>query len=1025
MKSTQRLQSRRRILLLGAILAILTAWAQPGFTQDVRITGRLVSAVDGGPLVGVSVLEQGTNNGVTTNTDGQFVLQAPLGSQLVFSFVGYVSKTLKAATANMGTVKLDEDAQNLNSVVVVGYGTQKKMNLTGAISILDLSEKEGQPITNVSNALHGMPGLFVNLGNSQPGVDRSSIHIRGFGTLNNSSPLVLVNGVEYNMDELNPNDIETVTVLKDAAAAIYGSRAANGVIIITTKSGKGTSKVNYSYYYGEQKPTYLPDAIWDPITYMKLKNQAELNEGKTTVDYSDADIAEYEQGMKTDPITYPSSNWFDIALGNGVMQKHDISFSGSSDKYAFRLALGYLNRDGVLFGPGNHENKYSIGLNASVNLTKRLTVGTTINGYYRNYTEPLYDKIWQYLSRTLPIMTDTLADGRYGNSWLRTPGRNNWEHPRMLAYNGYSHKYIQRFLSTVYADYKLPFDITYNIKFGVDKYDGLLDQFTPQMQTVNPKTLKTTNWNSPATAPRSARTDYNDLSIHFYNTLTWKHQFAAVHNVDVMVGGSYDKFGHDQFAATMTGYLDATLTALDAGTIRNSISGNSSDDVLESNFGRLHYDYDGKYLIDGTFRYDGSGRFATGNRWSFFPSVMAAWRLDREDFFKSNLFDLVKIRASYGQMGNQAVDLYSYEPIIRLGQDYSFNNVLSSGAASTAYNDPGIHWETTTTLNAGIDLALWSNKIGVSVDVYKKRTTDILRTVNIPAQVGGLSGPKRNVGTVDNTGIELALNYKDRIGDITYGFNGNISYNKNEVVDLKGQILYDDGTNLSTITMAGYPMNSFYLYQAEGIFQNQQEIDDHATQAADVRPGYIRYVDQNKDGQINGDDRVIINSSSIMPKYTFGFNVNVGYKGVSLSAFFQGVAGIKVYPTANLAFPFNNGANATWEWLTDSWTPDRPNARLPIVTESNYGSKINYQPSTFWLRDGSYLRMKNIQLAYELPAKWLSKAKLSRVNIFLNAENWVTFSKYKDFDPETIVNASTIYHYPMLKTINGGVNITF
>ncbi|HEU4607454.1 MAG TPA: SusC/RagA family TonB-linked outer membrane protein, partial [Chitinophagaceae bacterium] len=462
MKSTQRLQSRRRILLLGAILAILTAWAQPGFTQDVRITGRLVSAVDGGPLVGVSVLEQGTNNGVTTNTDGQFVLQAPLGSQLVFSFVGYVSKTLKAATANMGTVKLDEDAQNLNSVVVVGYGTQKKMNLTGAISILDLSEKEGQPITNVSNALHGMPGLFVNLGNSQPGVDRSSIHIRGFGTLNNSSPLVLVNGVEYNMDELNPNDIETVTVLKDAAAAIYGSRAANGVIIITTKSGKGTSKVNYSYYYGEQKPTYLPDAIWDPITYMKLKNQAELNEGKTTVDYSDADIAEYEQGMKTDPITYPSSNWFDIALGNGVMQKHDISFSGSSDKYAFRLALGYLNRDGVLFGPGNHENKYSIGLNASVNLTKRLTVGTTINGYYRNYTEPLYNSIWSYMMRTLPIMTDTLADGRYGNSWLRTPGRNNWEHPRMIAFNGYSHKYVQRFLSTVYADYKLPFDITYN-----------------------------------------------------------------------------------------------------------------------------------------------------------------------------------------------------------------------------------------------------------------------------------------------------------------------------------------------------------------------------------------------------------------------------------------------------------------------------------------------------------------------------------------------------------------------------------
>jgi hypothetical protein len=428
----------------------------------------------------------------------------------------------------------------------------------------------------------------------------------------------------------------------------------------------------------------MPDAIWDPIVYMKLKNQALKNEGKQTPDYSDAEIAEYEAGMATDPITYPSNNWFDIALGNGTIQKHDLNISGSSEKGQYRLSLGYLDRNGILFGPGNHENKYSLGLNAAFNVNKKLKVGITLDGYYRNYTEPLYNSIWQYLMRTLPILTDQLADGRYGNSWLRTPGRNNWEHPRMIAFNGYSHKYVQRFLSTVFAEYKLPFDIKYNIKFGLDKYDGLLNQFTPRMQTFNPKTLAATNWNSPTTAPRSAKTDYNDMNIHFYNTLNWQRKFAEQHNLSVMLGASYDNFSTDNFSATMTGYLDGRLTALNAGTIRNDISGGNSKDVLESYFGRLNYDYNGKYLLELTFRNDGSSRFAQGRRWGFYPGVSAGWRIDREAFFHSNFIDLLKLRSSIGKLGNQAVPLYSYKPSVSLGQNYSFNGELAAGAAVTA-----------------------------------------------------------------------------------------------------------------------------------------------------------------------------------------------------------------------------------------------------------------------------------------------------------------------------------------------------
>jgi TonB-linked SusC/RagA family outer membrane protein len=659
-----------------------------------------------------------------------------------------------------------------------------------------------------------------------------------------------------------------------------------------------------------------------------------------------------------------------------------------------------------------------------MNVSKRLKVGITLDGYYRQYTQPFYTDFWNYLTRTLPILTDTLPDGRYGNSWLRTPGRNNWENPRMLAFNGYSNKVVQRFLTTVFADYKLPFNITYRVKFGVDKYDGLLSEFTPTMQTFNPKTGAAINWNSPSTAPRGGNTDYNDLAIHFYNTLEWQKQFADVHNVSAMVGSSYDNFGHDQFAAAMTGYLDATLTALDAGTIRYSTSGNSSKDVLESYFGRLNYDFDGRYLLEATFRYDGSSRFAYGNRWGFFPSASAGWRIDKEKFFHSKFIDLLKLRASWGKLGNQAVALYSYENAINLGQDYSFSGVLASGAAATAYSDPAISWETTTTYNAGTDIALLNNSIALTFDVYKKRTDGILRTVNLPGQIGNLSGPKQNVGSVENTGYEITALYRNAVGKFDYEVSANISYNRNRVANLNGQILYNDGTNLSTITKEDNQMNAYYLLEADGIFQSDDEVTKSAFQSNATRAGYIRYKDQNKDNIINGDDRVIVNTSSIMPKYTFGFGVNLGYKGFSLTSFFQGVTGIKVYPTANLAFPFNNGANATWEWATDAWTPDNRQARLPIVTEST-GSQDNFLPSTFWLKDGSYLRMKNIQFGYTLPTKWLSKVKISKLNVFINGENLVTFTKYKDFDIESIVNASTLYHYPMLKTISGGVNITF
>lgn len=1013
-----KLLSRFRLFrCLSVCFGIICFTALSVHAQDLPITGKVVSATDATPLMGVSIQIEGTSKGVATDAKGLFKISAPAGAILKFTFIGFLPQEVKVAKAGMMEVKMQEDVQKLNETVVVGYGTRKKATLTGAIATIDMSEKEGQPITNVSNALHGTPGMFVNLSNSTPGIDRSTIRIRGVGTLSGNDPLVLVDGIEYSMDELNPNDIESISVLKDAAAAIYGSRGANGVILVTTKKGKGASRVNYSFYHGIQKATYLPDVIVDPIQYMKLKNQALRNENKA-VDYSDAEIAEYQAGMATDPITYPASDWYDIAIKNGTISKHDVSVSGSTDQYQYRLSLGFMDRDGIQFGPTNHARNYSLGLNASMNVNKKLKVGITMDGYYRNYTRPSYNSFWSYMSRTLPILTDTLADGRYGNSWLRTPGRNNWENPRMIAYGALTTKLVQRFLTTVFAEYKLPFDITYNIKFGADKYDGLLSENYPRLQTFNPKNGSAINWNSPATAPRFAKTDENNLSIHFYNTLDWNKTIKK-HNISVMVGSSYDNFDEDNFNASMTGYLDASLSALSAGTVWNATGGNTTRDVIMSYFGRVNYEFDGKYLLEATFRADGSSRFAAGNRWGYFPAVSAGWRIDKESFFSSSLIDQLKLRASVGQLGNQAVALYSYEQSVNLGQDYSFGGTLNSGAASTAYADPSISWETTTTYNGGLDMNLWKNRIGLTVDVYKKRTDGILREVALPSQVGNLAGAKQNVGTVDNTGYEITLQYRNNIRDFNYSVFGNVAYNKNKVVDLHGEIIYGTGT----ITKEGYPISSYYLLQANGLYQNADEVSKGPVQGNDTKPGYIKYVDAKADNIINGDDRVIVNASSIMPKYTYGFGFNVDYKGISLSSAFQGVAGVKVYPTANLAYPFNNGANATKEWATDTWTPENPNARLPLLTTASTGNFT--QRSTFWLRDGSYLRMRSLQLAYALPQVWLSKVKINKVSLYVNAENLVTFSKYKDFDPESLLNRNDIYTYPMLKTFSGGVNVTF
>jgi TonB-linked SusC/RagA family outer membrane protein len=538
----------------------------------------------------------------------------------------------------------------------------------------------------------------------------------------------------------------------------------------------------------------------------------------------------------------------------------------------------------------------------------------------------------------------------------------------------------------------------------------------PIIISYNPKTGAPNNYNIN---PASNNYDENNLSLSVYHTLNWDKTFGD-HQIAAMVGQSYNRFDSSRFDGHAEGYFDNTLTDLSAGSTNLGTTGKVVKDVLISYFGRVSYNYKEKYLLEGIIRYDGSARFAVENRWGVYPSISAGWRIDKENFFKLADVNLLKLRASIGKLGNQQSPMFGYRQTVNVGNSYaySFNNVISPGAAVTSYNDPRISWESTTSYNAGVDAELWKGKLSVAVDVFKRRTTDILRRVLIPDQVGGLGGPVQNVGTVDNTGFEVSLGHRHKIGEVSYEVNGSVSYVKNKVVDLRGQSIV--GTR--RITKEGYPIDAYYLYEATGIYQNQAEVDNSAKVSSAVKPGYLKYNDVYKDNKIDGNDRVITGSS--IPKYNYSFNINVGYKNFTLSSFWQGVQGIDLYPTVNLATPFNNGAGVTKEWATDSWTPDNPNARLPILTTPT-GAPENYAASTFWLKDGSYLRMKNIQLKYNLPERIASKLTMSKVSLFVNAENLVTITRFKDFDPEKSVTGDSFYEYPSLKTFSFGVNVNF
>ncbi|PUZ26185.1 hypothetical protein DCC81_18290 [Chitinophaga parva] len=1012
----------KRLLCFLLFLLPLYALAQ------VKISGVVRSQADRTPLEGVTVVVKETQTMVLSGKDGHFSIAAKPGQTLHFSYVGFTAQDVSVPATPDGPlqVQLPETKEKLNEVVVVGYGTQKKVNLTGAVGVVTAAKLQDRPVTNVTNALQGtVSGVTVVSSNGQPGKDNGTIRVRGIGTLNNSDPMVVVDGIISSMNDVNPNDIESISVLKDAAsAAIYGSRAANGVILITTKKGKkGTAQVQYNMYVGQQKATRLPDFLpsWQAAS---LYNETLQNEGKP-IRYTDEEIQKFKDG--SDPYNYPNTDWLGLFYkGSGFQQNHYASVNGGTDKTQYMFSLGYYDQDGIV--KKSDAQRYTMRFNLDTRVTDKFRVSANLAYTYNPVNEPSnpytgdFSQLFRQINRISPIIPYKYANGHYGYigdgspmAWLESPSFNH------LAAN-----YL---VGNTTADLEIVKGLHLRPTLGYRLITDQNKKFLSDIQYYNAQGTPTL-YQGP-----NSLTDHDDQTrvVTLQGVIDYGKTWGD-HNFKILGGYSQEYTKYSELEGYRKGFLNNSLSELNAGpTDGQKATGYGYEVALQSFFGRVNYDYKGKYLLEGNLRYDASSRFASDNRWGLFPSVSAGWRVSEESFFEplKNTVSNLKVRASWGQLGNQNLDaivdadgnklgVYPYITSVSAGQNYSFNNTIAAGVAPTKGANAAITWETTTETDFGIDAGFLHDALNVSADYFIKNTDNIL--LNVPvSSTYGLTAPIQNAGSVQNKGFEISADYHNHVGDFTYSVGANTAFIRNKVTDLHGT-----GPIISGVTykQVGEPINSFYGYQATGIFQTQDEVDKHATQSGGkIAPGDIAYKDQNNDGVIDGNDRVYL--GSYFPKMTYGINLGLGWKGIDVSAFFQGAAGVKGYVEGEVLGQTSNGAGKPTSALLDRWTPENHSTAFPRLWSTYTQNDALQTPSSFWVRNANYLRLKNLQIGYNLPAAWLHAVRLQKVRFYYSGQNiWTHTAFYSWIDPEAPAGERG-YTYPQVKVNTLGLNVTF
>ncbi len=1003
------------------ILHLLSAAAQ------IPITGT-VSDGEGKPLPGAAVVVGGTSYGVITGIDGRFALSASEGQTLEISFLGYENKSVRVGAQTELAIVLESSDRMLEDIVVVGYGTQKKVNLTGSVSSISTKEFDKRPITQLSTALQGIaPGVTVTTAGGAPGADAGTIQIRGIGSFggSDSSPLVLIDGVEGDLNSVDASQIDQVSVLKDAAsAAIYGSRAANGVILVTTKrADKGKFSLTYRGYAGWQTPVVYPDVV-GPEEYMMLSRRASENDGAVSL-YTDEYIANYRKNNYLDPDAFPIIDWQErLMTGNGFTHNHAVTMSAGSERIRVMTSFGYLDQNGIIRN-ASYE-RYNLRNNMDIKLNDRLNFRLDLSGTYaRRETNPYQSNIFGFMNSKDPLMLAQWSDGSYA---AFTGGTVN---PLPMIEQGAGGNNIRQngvLKASAALEFK-PVDwLTVELKAA--------PQFTA-VKTHRFVDLVEYHSDAYGTVSKTSNAEYNSLAEnvtaafngYYHATLAAGRQFGR-HSLKALFGVSYENYDYYSLGAYRQSFSYPDYEVIDAGGDNEfkDNSGTRNQMALSSFFGRINYNYRERYLFEANLRYDGSSRFIRKNRWGLFPSFSAAWRLTEEPFMASARKTLseFKIRASYGTLGNQNIN--SYYPASQL---LTISSVSAGGnvhpiVAQNSLANEDITWETTYMSDFGFDATLW-NRLTVTADYYRKKTDGILMQLDIPSTIG-LSAPYQNAGVVTNDGWEVAVGYNNRWGDFSFGVQANLSDVVNEIVDMKGTY----GTSGVIRNQEGSSINSLYLLKCLGFVQTQEQADwmnANCPQYGQItHPGDLVYEDFNRDGKISDEDKQIV--GSLIPRYTYGLTLNFGWKGIGVSAQFQGVGKADAYISGGYTQPCVSGGTFQRGHL-DNWTPGNPGAKYPRLS---YTSDLNKKLSTFWMADASYCRLKNLQISYSFPECVTKALRIQHLMVYANATNLFTLSDYYDgYDPETayqggsqgVTTGSIGNNYPLVSTYTFGVEIKF
>lgn len=982
--------------------------------QQARSLTGVVTDQNGEPVIGANVVEKGTTNGTITDIDGKFMIDVAPGATLLVSYIGYTPSEIKVGNKNSLAITLHEDTELLDEVVVVGYGTVKKGNLTTAVSTVKAENLVNRPVQTMAEALQGeVPGLNI-VSSGRPG-QAATMQLRGATSLNETgSPLVLIDGVPGEFNYLNVDDVESVTVLKDAAsAAIYGSRAAHGVILVTTKRGKsGKPTFVYNGSVGVNTPTNMPVVV-GASEYARIKNEAYNNIDKGDV-YSADEIRMFAEG--TDLNRYPNTNWLDLMFQNSIVTRHSIAASGGTDNVKYHLSGGFDRQTGVV--PEVSQNIFNVRSNVDIAITKKFGVSFDFRYIQRKKDEVNgLDGIVEDIYKMDPTQVAYYTDGTYGyNPGLIT---------NPIAYlHEYGHNYQDKHDAS--GIFKVNYDIFEGLKFtGIAnvnyQFDNISNQgrvlqlteyFTQQIYEKGENTLMET---------RNSKQYYNLQAL-----LNYKKSFGK-HNLEALVGFQSESERIDKLKAGRKGYPTDLIYVLDAGSKEQwSNEGTAEHWRIASALGRLNYDYDNKYMVTASFRSDGSSRFASGHRWSTFPSVSAAWRVTEESFMENakTVLDDLKIRGTWGITGaSSGIGLYPSYTTIDMG-GVVLNNVYTQTALLKTLGNTDLGWEKTAMFDIGIDAQLLGSRLSVTADYYQKKTSDILLEMPVPMEYG-FGKPKMNIGEVMNKGWEVAIGWNDNIRDFQYSIQANLSDNKNEVTDLGGSVPWIKGKGIENnikyvydrYTAVGYPMNSIYGYESMGLFQSQEEIDNAPFQNLKNKPGDVRYKNQNDDEKIDGNDRVVIGDPN--PHYLYGLRLSGQYKGFDLSMFFQGVGKRDFIATGPMVRPFHG--SPVLENHLDYWSESNKNAAYPRVLPNAEGG-FNYDTSDYWKMNAGYLRMKNLQFGYTLPKSILNTSSFQRIRLYFSATNLFTIDNFSPgYDPET----GDAFTYPLARTYSFGLNVQF